>query len=123
MPCRVPPWNRLPGRLVPLLKPAYVGLSRYGDKKTRGAPKQINTHVDIIAWRGDRGFVGEEAALRMTVSHLAMRRRGEGDAAEPTGILTQHAVHDEAAWRFLERLFAFTREAGARWRGVADLFA
>jgi hypothetical protein len=84
--------------------------------------RQVNTHVDIIAWQSGRGFVGEDSALHMLVGHLASRRRVELDAAEPTGLLTHHARHDEAAWAFLERLFAFTREAGARWRTAAELF-
>jgi len=82
----------------------------------------VNTHVDIIAWQAGRNFIGADAALRMMVNHLALRRRGEVDPAEPTGLLTHHACHDEAAWGFLERLFAFTREADARWRSAAELF-
>ena len=121
-PVLAPPWNRLPEPLVPLLKTAYIGLSRYGPRKASGALRQINTHVDIIAWQTGRGFVGEESALRMTVSHLALRRSGKADAREPTGLLTHHACHDEAAWRFLERLFSFTSEAGARWRDASALF-
>ena len=122
LPVLAPPWNRLPEQLLPHLKSAYIGLSRYGPRKGSAALLQINTHIDIVAWQGDRRFVGEEAALRMTVNHLALRRRGEADAREPTGLLTHHACHDEAAWRFLERLFAFTREAGARWRTAAEIF-
>lgn len=121
-PVLAPPWNRIPEALVPVLEPAYVGLSRYGARKATGSLRQINTHLDIIAWQGSRGFVGDDAALRMMVGHLGSRRRGEADAAEPTGLLTHHACHDEAAWRFLERLFAFTRDAGARWRETSELF-
>ena len=124
LPVLAPPWNRLSDALVPHLAGAgYAGLSRYGARDKKETPlKQVNTHVDIIAWQGNRGFVGEEAALRMTVSHLASRRRGEVDAAEPTGLLTHHPLHDNACWRFLERLFAFTREAGASWMKVSALF-
>ena len=121
-PVLAPPWNRLPEHLVALLEPAYLGLSRYGARKASGPPRQINTHVDIIDWLRGRSFGGEEAALQLLVRHLAARRRGEADGAEPTGLLTHHACHDEAAGRFLERLFAFTRDAGARWRSAAELF-
>ena len=83
----------------------------------------MNTHVDIIAWNAGRGFVGEDTALDATLRHLAARRTGAVEAAEPTGILTHHACHDEAAWSFLERLFETTREAaGVRWRDAAGLF-
>ena len=117
-----PPWNRLPEHLVPRLQPAFIGLSRYGPRKVSGSLPQVNTHVDVIAWRGGRGFVGEDAALRATVRHLQARRSGAADAGEPTGLLTHHACHDAEAWRFLERLFETTRAAGARWRASVELF-
>ena len=45
------------------------------------------------------------------------------DAAEATGWLSHHAVHDEAAWDFLERLFETVRAAGGpRWVGAQELF-
>jgi hypothetical protein len=98
-------------------------MSGYG-VRTSTAPGivQVNTHVDIIDWRGTRAFVGEEAALRMAVKHLASRRTGTADAAEPTGWLTHHAVHDKAAWEFLERLFERTKLRGARWIDPVELF-
>ena len=77
---------------------------------------QVNTHVDIVDWRGTRGFVGEEAALGAVMSHLGRQ------SGEPTGVLTHHAVHDAPAWRFLERLFERTRRGGARWLDAAALF-
>ena len=125
-PVLAPPWNRLSPRLLPDVgRLQYAGLSLYGPRKQAepiSGLRQVNTHVDIIAWHAGRGFIGEKPALRMMVNHLVLRRRGEVDAAEPTGVLTHHACHDEAAWKFLERLFAFTREAGARWRTAAELF-
>lgn len=125
-PVLAPPWNRLSPELVTHLGAAkYAGLSQYGPRKrAEPAPhvRQVNTHVDIIAWQAGRTFVGADAALRMTANHLASRRRGEVDRDEATGLLTHHACHDEDAWAFLERLFAFTREAGARWRSAPELF-
>jgi hypothetical protein len=57
------------------------------------------------------------------VKHLAAKREGAADAAEATGWLSHHAVHDEAAWNFLERLFETVRAAtGARWLGAQELF-
>lgn len=122
-----PPWNRLPATLVPRLADAGLrALSQYGPR-TSAEPaaglKQVNTHVDIIAWRGARGFVGEAQALALALRHLEARREGRADAAEPTGWLTHHARHDEEAWRFLERLFEATRRApGVRWRRAEELF-
>lgn len=122
-----PPWNRLPVTLVPRLAAAGLrGLSTYG-ARAAAAPApgilQINTHVDIIAWRSGRGFLGEEDALGLAVRHLAARRAGAVESVEPTGWLTHHACHDEAAWSFLARLFDATRRApGVIWRRADDLF-
>lgn len=116
----VPPWNRIasPG-LVPALPGAgYVGLSRFGprDAKKSGAGlREINTHVDIIDWRGSRGFAGEDVVLASAVQHLRARRLGLVDPDEPTGWLTHHAVHDAPAWEFLGRLFERTRLPGVHW--------
>jgi hypothetical protein len=122
-----PPWNRLPAALVARLTAAGLrGLSTYGARAVAApAPGilQINTHVDIIAWRSGRGFLGEEDALGLAVRHLAARRAGAVESAEPTGWLTHHACHDEAAWSFLARLFDVTRRAsGVVWRRADSLF-
>ena len=128
LPILVPPWNAIDALLVPRLASAgFTGLSTYRSRRTRQpAPGlvQVNTHVDIIDWRGTRGFIGEQAALDLLVSHLRRRRLGEVDPAEPTGILTHHAVHDAAGWRFIEAcLQATTEHSAAAWPPIADLFA
>ena len=85
--------------------------------------RQVNTHVDIIDWKGGRRFAGEDAALNAALRHLQARRTGAVDAAEPTGWLTHHACHDEATWSFLERLFELSRgQPGVRWRSAQELF-
>jgi hypothetical protein len=56
------------------------------------------------------------------VRHLAERRTGGADGAEPTGWLTHHELHDSAAWNFLERLFERTRRLGARWADAQGIF-
>jgi len=127
VPVLAPPWNRLPESLVAQLVPAgFRGLSRYGMRATaEPAPgvRQVNTHVDLVAWHAGRGFAGEEAVLAAAVRHLAAKREGRADAGEPTGWLSHHAVHDEAAWAFLERLFETLRAApGLRWRSAQELF-
>lgn len=122
-----PPWNRLPAALVPRLTAAGLrGLSAYG-ARAAAAPApgvtQVNAHVDIIAWRSGRGFIGEDHALGLAVRHLAARRIGLADSTEPTGWLTHHACQDEAAWTFLSRLFETTlRSPGVLWRHAAELF-
>jgi hypothetical protein len=122
-----PPWNRLRQSLIERLPQAGLrGLSGYGARRTaHPVPglRQVNTHVDLIAWNSGRGFVGEQAALGLALRHLAARRSGTADPEEPTGWLTHHAVHDEAVWSFLERLFDATAAApGVRWRHASTLF-
>lgn len=127
LPVLAPPWNRLPDRLASRLADAGLrGLSQYGARKrAECAPglRQVNTHVDIIAWRAGRVFIGEEQALGAATRHLAAKRMQTADAGEATGWLTHHAVHDETAWTFLERLFESTRELPAvAWRRPEELF-
>ena len=45
----------------------------------------IDVHVDIIDWRGSRGFAGEDACLGTLVAHLAARRQGGAQADEELG--------------------------------------
>src|SRR5437870_1716397 len=86
-----PPWNRISRELAAALPTIGIrGLSGYGETQPLKGIKQINTHVDIVAWRERKGFIGDEQALR-----LAMNSILEGG---PVGWLTHHAVHDEAAW-------------------------
>jgi hypothetical protein len=126
LPVLAPPWNRFKRALAARLPAAGLhGLSAYGPRAAaEAAPgiRQVNTQVDLIDWHGTRGFAGEDAALRAAVKHLAARRSGAADAAEPTGWLTHHALHDAAAQEFLERLFERTRSLGARWLDPVALF-
>jgi hypothetical protein len=116
LPVLAPPWNRVRSDLLKKL-PAIgvVGVSGYGARQSaEPAPglRQVNTHVDLVAWRGGRGFVGEAQALSLAMKNLS----GE----EPLGWLTHHAVHDEAAWKFLERLLTLR---DVRWLSAAEAFS
>ena len=127
-PVLVPPWNRIDPLVVERLPEAgFTGLSTFGPR-ARVHPVsglvQCNTHVDLIAWRRDRAFIGVEAALDRLIAHLAARRDGSVDPAEPTGILTHHLDLDEDAWRFFADLAARTRRHGAAtWVDVRTAFA
>ncbi len=128
LPVLVPPWNRISApQLVPQLPAAgYCGLSTFGPRRHPFAAPgvaQVNTHVDIIDWRGTRGFAGEDAVLAQATQHLLARRNGVADTGEPTGWLSHHAVHDAAAWAFMERLLERTAGIpGVSWRSAAQLF-
>ena len=118
LPVIAPPWNRFPRGLVARLPEAgLLGLSGFGPLTQRAAGvMEINTHVDIVDWHGTRGFIGEEAALASLISHIS------ANTGEPAGVLTHHAVHEEAAWRFLGRLYETTRRQGGRWQDAMTLF-
>lgn len=113
LPVIAPPWNRLRAELISGLPQAGIrGLSAYGPR-ARADPAagitQVNTHVDLVAWRAGRGFVGEAQALEHA------RRQLERASEEPIGWLSHHAEHERDALDFLARVFDRSRRAGARW--------
>lgn len=128
LPVLVPPWNRVSASgLVPALPGAGLhGLSRFGPRDAAHACAglvQVNTHVDVIDWRGTRGFAGTEVVLAQALAHLRARRLDQVDPLEPTGWLTHHAVHDPATWTFLDELLDRTAGQGlAAWHDAATLF-
>ncbi len=126
LPALVPPWNRIDPALLPRLPGlGFAGLSTFRARAAAApAPglRQVNCHIDIIDWR-ERRFAGEAAALGQAVGHLAARRQGAADPAEPTGLMTHHLAHDAAAWRFLDRFLGATAaHPAARWLGARQAF-
>jgi hypothetical protein len=127
LPVLTPPWNRIGEVAVTRLQSlGYTGLSRYLPRaavRLHGV-KLVNTHVDVIDWRGSRGFAGESPCLARFAGHLQARRLGTADRDEPTGLLTHHLVHDASTWRFLEKLRDFlTKQSAARLLDPAAVFA
>jgi hypothetical protein len=116
LPVLAPPWNRVREDLLQELPAIGIrGLSGYGARASvEPAPglRQVNTHVDIVAWRAGKGFVGETAALSSALKSLSNE--------QPLGLLTHHAVHDAQAWKFLERLFTLR---DIRWLSAAEAFS
>jgi hypothetical protein len=115
-PVLAPPWNRLRKDLLGKLPAIGIrGVSLYGPRAAaEPAPglRQVNTHVDIVAWGQGKCFIGEDEAIGLAVKTLALE--------EPVGWLTHHAVHDAAAWAFLERLFNMK---DVRWLSAAEAFS
>lgn len=113
LPVVAPPWNRMRRELAAALPRIGIqGLSSYGKEEAIPGVRQINTHVDIVAWRDGKRFVGDDEAVRLAMTYVLND--------QPVGWLTHHAVHDSDAWRFLERLFALP---GPRWTEAAELFS
>ncbi|ALA19802.1 glycosyl transferase family 28 [Chelatococcus sp. CO-6] len=116
VPVFVPPWNRCVPALAPALARAgYAGLSLFGDRTApdmAGLPL-VNTHLDPIDWHGTRSLAEPTRLLAGLARAILRRAGGIADADEPIGLLTHHAVHDEAVWRFCERLLATLRNSGA----------
>jgi hypothetical protein len=117
-PVLVPPWNRIAPDVVPLLHPAgYVGLSTYaGSKRPAAAPGLIRAdcHIDIVDWRGGRGFLGTEACLALAVKAVE-------SGAPAVGLLTHHLVVDRAGWDFVDTFVIHIRaHLAARWVGIDD---
>jgi hypothetical protein len=127
-PVLVPPWNRFDDSLLGLL--GVCGLAGISRARPRSAsPRasgviEVNVHVDLVAWKEGRGFVGEDAALGGLVQHLRARRLRAVCADEPTGILTHHLVQDEATDVFLDRLIGVSAAHPAVvWLDAGEIFA
>lgn len=124
-PIYVPPWNRIAPDVAALLPGlGFLGISTFGTTSLfPGAPPmtEINTHVDIIDWRGTRGGRPTDWLASDLAEQLAWARQNGRPAI---GVLTHHLVHDASAWAFLERLFEETRlDPRVQWVRATDLLA
>lgn len=103
----VPPYHAISHAVAAALPDAgYLGLSTFGFRKARVTGlTEVNTHVDIIDWTTN-GAADEKYVLGRAVAHLRAKRMGLMDPDEPTGLLSHHLEHDDAAWRMLEMILA-----------------
>lgn len=113
VPMLVPPWNRIDaGVLEHLPQLGYRALSVYGPEEDNSL-SVLNTHIDVIDWRGTRG--GKDHDVLFAETAMCLRRAHE--TGRMTGILTHHLDHDERVWTFLRSLFQLTStHPGCRWR-------
>lgn len=128
VPILVPPWNRFAGEFLPLLRPAGIAaLSVMAGGPPATADSGVaraDVHVDLVAWRAGRGFIGTEAALALLVGHLRARRLGVADPGAATGILTHHLVMDRDAAAFVHQLRATVDpHPGGRWLSATELLS
>lgn len=141
----VPPWNRYTPSLMPCLVDAgYRGISAMWARAVdhvdstmtasvaqrvaalhpeRATLLQVNTHSDPVAWRKDRGFIGESEALEQLVCHLRLRREYPHLGDEPTGMLSHHLDQTESVWAFC-RQFAerINHDSSCMWLGARDIW-
>lgn len=122
----VPPWNRIDATVAQSLAArGFAGLSTLGP---RAAPRRddlalANVHIDIVGWKSGGGFAGDGPVLAAACEHLARRRTGAADGAEPTGLMTHHRVHDRACDAFVDRFVTAVRDHPAGlWQDAAALF-
>jgi hypothetical protein len=117
VPMFVPPWNRIaPAVAESLGKSGYEACSTFGHAPLDSSICEINTHVDIIDFRGqrrcrDHGLLADSLAATLTHSL---------DGGQyPVGILSHHLVHDDAAFEFLKGLFSISQ--GCQWLSPREL--
>ncbi|MGX1308433.1 hypothetical protein AB7M35_003191 [Amorphus suaedae] len=118
LPVVVPPWNRIADDVAARrVEAGLPGLSCFKSLET--ADHRLDTHVDPIGWRGDRGFVGWQAAADAIAAEIDRR----AESPTPIGILTHHLVQDEATWSFLDAFLGVAAaHPAARWPHPADAF-
>lgn len=125
LPVLVPPWNRIAPSLVPALPEiGFAGLSTFARRPRAEAVKglrQVNAHLDLVDWKGRRGFIGTETALDVLVAALCDARCL---SSEPLGVLSHHLAMDEAGWGFLRSLLEkLSTLSGVRLRAANRIFA
>lgn len=114
VPLLVPPWNRIADDVVKELPQlGFRALSTFGVEKASPI-RMINTHIDLIDWKGTRGGRPTENLVADFVKAIQQTKT-------PIGFLTHHLVHDEIAWRFMRLLFDVTANNDAcRWVSVNE---
>ena len=123
----VPPWNRIENRVIEMLDTMdFVGVSSMWARKNVFAVKellQVNTHLDPVAWRDGRGYVGDQQSMDWLVKHLQLRRSRPEVADEPTGILSHHLAQSEKVWQFLDKLFGrLVQHPAVKWVSAFDIW-
>lgn len=121
-PLFVPPWHAAHPCLETALQTAgFKGWSPGQGAQPASALVRIDTHLEVLRWKGGARFRGERRFMRRLLE-LARERRSDGRWSEPIGILTHHLQQDEASWRFLERFMAWTKAQPAiEWRSLPSL--
>lgn len=120
VPCFVPPWNRIGDDLLPALSGTGIGALSTFASPNRRPPKasvpRLDTHVDLIDWRGSGAPISGDA--------LAIRMVQHNGVDGPVGILSHHRVTGPEAWtewRPVLRLLSAHR--AVRWLNPGEALA
>jgi hypothetical protein len=117
----VPPWNRIDERCMSgLARLGFRGLSTFADD-ARGPGHglvHINTHVDLIDWRGGRRMKPLDDVVVAEIDRLLAR-----PAVGVIGLLTHHLEMGLDDMARLRQVFAhIDRVGGCRWASPRHLF-
>lgn len=126
LPVFVPPWNRMGDEFLAILPPQGIAAVSAVAHAVPSAPPaglaRLDVDLDLVDWRGDRGFIGEAAALHGLLVCLQQRRRRRSGSEEAVGLLTHHLIIDRATAAFVARLADVIRSHRAgHWAAVANL--
>ena len=118
----VPPSGRVDDKLRAALHDArFTAVSAWGKSSAySGGVGRVDAHIDLLVGESPRArFCGRGRFLTALTAQLRRRRKGQlwGEAV---GLLTHHADHDDAAWRFLSDFLTFAR-GRFEWRRADDL--
>lgn len=147
-PVLVPPWNRYSIELIAQLhRQGYQGvsamwarpgqvvfsarvehplpeqLSSEQSEQVTSSLLQVNAHIDPVAWRDDRGFIGLHDAMEQLVCHLRLRREFPQLGDEPTGLLSHHLDQTQSVWDFCRQLAdRISHDDNCCWLGASDIW-
>lgn len=119
VPMLVPPWNRISADFIPRLPDiGFETLSTFGRAGAAHPLGLLNTHVDVVNARGQRGNRPHRDLVAELVGELQARFEGSDEAI---GVLTHHLVHGPSEWNFLARLFEETAgKTAVEWMSARD---
>lgn len=123
--CFTPPWNRIGDDLAMRLGEAGMaalsGFARPGRPPAPAGVPRLDTHVDLIDWRGDRRPLPAATAAAALAGLLESSRRHESPVDAPVGLLSHHRVTDPASWTALEPMLGLLAEhPAAHWLTPRD---
>lgn len=126
LPVLTPPWNRICDEVA--LRRDEIGLTGLSTFAVMHAddPDCVNTHIDVIDWKGGRRFAGHAKMTAIVTEEIDQRIKPTGGRTgrEPLGLLTHHLDHDDDAWAFLDTFLSVAVDHSAvRWPAVGSLFS